>query len=153
MSTVKGLFMMGDICGASGHKFSSGSHAEGRIAAKAGLAFILDNKGFVPALADNVDALAAEMYLPFEIYEKYKTYSTAPEVNPNYIKPKMLQMRMQKIADEYFGGVSTYYMTSATLLDAGLKQLQMLKEDAAKSGAKDLHELMRSEERRVGKEC
>src|SRR3990172_1123988 len=36
MSTVKGLFMMGDICGASGHKFSSGSHAEGRIAAKAG---------------------------------------------------------------------------------------------------------------------
>jgi len=34
MSTVDGLFMMGDICGASGHKFSSGSHAEGRIAAK-----------------------------------------------------------------------------------------------------------------------
>ncbi|TAN39864.1 MAG: adenylyl-sulfate reductase subunit alpha, partial [Nitrospirae bacterium] len=30
MSTVPGLFMAGDICGASGHKFSSGSHAEGR---------------------------------------------------------------------------------------------------------------------------
>jgi len=37
MSTVKGLFMAGDIVGASGHKFSSGSHAEGRIAAKAQL--------------------------------------------------------------------------------------------------------------------
>ena len=38
MSTVPGLFMAGDVVGASGHKFSSGSHAEGRIAARATLA-------------------------------------------------------------------------------------------------------------------
>ncbi len=144
MSTVTGLFMMGDICGASGHKFSSGSHAEGRIAAKSGIAFVLDNKGFKPTITKSADELAGEIYLPFEVYEKYKTYSTAPEINPNYIKPKMLQARMQKIADEYFGGVSTWYMTSKTLLESGLKQLALLKEDAAKSGAKDLHELMRA---------
>ena len=144
MSTVNGLFMMGDICGASGHKFSSGSHAEGRIAAKSGVAFVLDNKGFKPTVTKSPDDLAAEIYLPFEVYEKYKTYSTAPEVNPYYIKPKMLQARMQKIADEYFGGVGTWYMTSATMLESGLKQLAILKEDAALSGAKDLHELMRA---------
>ena len=144
MSTVNGLFMMGDICGASGHKFSSGSHAEGRIAAKSGIAFILDNKDFKPTVTKSADDLAAEIYMPFEIYEKYKTYSTAPEINPNYIKPKMLQARMQKIADEYFGGTSTWYMTSATMLKEGLKLLAMLKEDAAKTGAKDLHELMRA---------
>ncbi len=34
MTTVKGLFTAGDGVGASGHKFSSGSHTEGRIAAK-----------------------------------------------------------------------------------------------------------------------
>lgn len=144
MSTVTGLFMMGDICGASGHKFSSGSHAEGRIAGKNGVAFVLDNKGFKPTVTKSPDDLAAEIYLPFEVYEKYKTYSTAPEVNPYYIKPKMLQARMQKIADEYFGGVGTWYMTSATMLESGLKQLAILKEDAALSGAKDLHELMRA---------
>ncbi|MDO9289434.1 MAG: adenylyl-sulfate reductase subunit alpha [Thermodesulfovibrionales bacterium] len=144
MSTVNGLFMMGDICGASGHKFSSGSHAEGRIAAKSGVAFVLDNKDFKPTVTKSPDDLAAEIYLPFEVYEKYKTYSTAPEVNPYYIKPKMLQARMQKIADEYFGGVGTWYMTSATMLESGLKQLAILKEDAALSGAKDLHELMRA---------
>ncbi|GAB4390533.1 MAG: adenylyl-sulfate reductase subunit alpha [Thermodesulfovibrionales bacterium] len=144
MSTVSGLFMMGDICGASGHKFSSGSHAEGRIAAKSAIAFVLDNKDFKPTVTKSADELAAEIYLPFEIYEKYKTYSTAPEVNPNYIKPKMLQARLQKIGDEYFGGVSTWYMTSKTLLEEGLRQLQLLKEDAAKTGAKDLHELMRA---------
>ncbi len=143
MSTVKGLFMAGDVVGASGHKFSSGSHAEGRIAAKAAVAFILDDSGYKPTIKETVDEIAAELYAPYEMYEKYKTYSTDPLVNPHYIKPNMLQARLQKIADEYFGGVSTWYMTSKTMLEEGLKQLEMLKEDAAKLAAKDLHELMR----------
>ncbi|MGD2080181.1 MAG: adenylyl-sulfate reductase subunit alpha [Nitrospirota bacterium] len=144
MSTVTGLFMMGDICGASGHKFSSGSHAEGRITAKSAVAFVLDNPDFKPTITKSADELAGELYLPFELYEKYKTYSTAPDVNPNYIKPKMLQARLQKIGDEYFGGISTWYMTSKPMLEEGLRQLQMLKEDAEKSGAANLHELMRA---------
>ena len=143
MSTVPGLFMAGDVVGASGHKFSSGSHAEGRIAAKAAIAFILDNSDFVPTPRKTADEMAAELYLPFEIYEKNKTYSTDPAVNPNYIKPDMLQARLQKIADEYFGGISTWYMTSKTMLDEGLKQLTVLKEDSNKMGAANLHELMR----------
>ncbi len=143
MSTVKGLFMAGDVVGASGHKFSSGSHAEGRIAAKAALALILDDSGYKPAIKETADQIAGELYMPYEVYEKYKTYSTDPLVNPHYIKPNMLQARLQKIADEYFGGISTWYMTSKTMLEEGLKQLEMLKEDAAKMAAKDLHELMR----------
>jgi adenylylsulfate reductase subunit A len=143
MSTVPGLFMAGDICGASGHKFSSGSHAEGRIAAKAAIAFILDNPDYSPTPRKSADEMAAELYLPYEIYEKHKTYSTDPAVNPNYIKPDLLQTRLQKIADEYFGGISTWYMTSKTMLEEGLKQLVMLKEDSAKMAAGNLHELMR----------
>jgi len=144
MSTVNGLFMMGDICGASGHKFSSGSHAEGRIAAKSAYKFMMDNDSFKPTVKMNADELAGEIYLPFEVYEKYKTYSTREDVNPHYIKPNMLQMRLQKIADEYFGGVSTWYMTSKTMLEKGLEQLNMLKEDAASTGAANLHELLRA---------
>jgi len=143
MSTVKGLFMAGDIVGASGHKFSSGSHAEGRIAAKAAIAFILDNSGYTPTIAEDPDALAAELYLPFELYEKYKTYSTDPKVNPYYIKPDMYQARLQKIADEYFGGIGTWYMTSKTMIEEGLKKLQLLKEDASRLAASNLHELLR----------
>jgi adenylylsulfate reductase subunit A len=143
MSTVPGLFMAGDICGASGHKFSSGSHAEGRIAAKACIAYILDNPDFAPTPRKTADEMAAELYMPFEVYEKNKTYSTDPAVNPHYIKPDMLQARLQKIGDEYFGGISTYYMTSETMLNEGLRQLTMLKEDSAKMGAANLHELLR----------
>jgi adenylylsulfate reductase subunit A len=55
----------------------------------------------------------------------------------------MLQARLQKIGDEYFAGISTYYMTSKTMLEEGLKQLALLKEDSAQMGAANLHELMR----------
>jgi adenylylsulfate reductase subunit A len=143
MSTVPGLFMAGDICGASGHKFSSGSHAEGRIAAKAALQFMLDHADYKPAIKETADQIAADLYFPFETYEKYKTVSTDPAINPHYIRPKMLQTRLQKISDEYFGGISTWYMTSKTMLNEGLKLLEMLKEDAALMGAANLHELMR----------
>ncbi len=143
MSTVPGLFMSGDVVGASGHKFSSGSHAEGRMAAKAAIAYILDNADYKPSPKLSLDEIAAELYLPFEVYEKYKTYTTDPLINPNYIGPKALQARLMKIADEYFGGCSTWYMTSKTMLDEGLKQLDMLKEDCNKMAAANLHELLR----------
>ncbi|MEW6067111.1 MAG: adenylyl-sulfate reductase subunit alpha [Nitrospirota bacterium] len=143
MSTVPGLFMAGDVVGASGHKFSSGSHAEGRIAAKAAIAYILDHADYKPNPKLTLDEIAAELYLPFEIYEKYKTYTTDAGINPHYIGPKALQLRLMKIADEYFGGVATWYMTSKTMLEEGLKKLEMLKEDCNHMAAKDLHELLR----------
>ncbi len=146
MSTVNGLFMAGDTCGASGHKFSSGSHAEGRIAGKAAIAYILDNPDFVPTPRENIDELIAEMYLPFEVYEKYKTYTTSPHyisVNPYFIKPDQFQKRLMKIADEYFGGVNTWFKTSATMIQEGLRRLQLLKEDANRLAASNLHELLR----------
>jgi hypothetical protein len=40
MMTVEGLFDAGDIIGGTAHKFSSGSFAEGRIAAKAAVKYI-----------------------------------------------------------------------------------------------------------------
>jgi len=144
MTTVTGLFTAGDGCGASGHKFSSGSHAEGRLTGKALVAFCLDNKDYKAEIKESADDLAAEIYLPREIYEKYKNYSTDPEINPNYVKPSALQMRLMKIMDEYVGGVSVYYTTSKTLLEAGLEHLTILKEDADKMAACDLHELMRA---------
>ena len=143
MTTITGLFTAGDGTGASGHKFSSGSHAEGRIAGKSAIAFIIDHKDDKLEFARDVDEVIAEIYLPFEIYEKYKNYTTDPAVNPNYIKPRHLQARLQKIMDEYCAGVTSQYFTNETSLKTGLENLTMLKEDAARMAAEDLHELMR----------
>ncbi len=144
MTTVKGLFTAGDGVGASGHKFSSGSHAEGRIAGKSMVRFVRDHKDFKPELNASVDDLVEEIYRPVRNFLEHKDKTTAIDINPNYITPRMFQMRLQKIMDEYVAGVATYYQTNKILLEEGLKYLGMLKEDASKMRAKDLHELLRA---------
>jgi adenylylsulfate reductase subunit A len=64
MTTVKGLFTAGDGVGASGHKFSSGSHAEGRMCAKAMVKYCIDNKDWKPELDTSVEQLVEDIYKP-----------------------------------------------------------------------------------------
>ncbi|HEX9627595.1 MAG TPA: adenylyl-sulfate reductase subunit alpha [Acidiferrobacterales bacterium] len=144
MTTVKGLFTAGDGVGASGHKFSSGSHAEGRIAAKGMVKFVLDNKSWKPEMARSVQELVEEIYRPVKTYLEHKDYTTAIDINPHYITPKMLQFRLQKIMDEYCAGIATWYQTNKKMLEICEEKLEMLKEDSLKMRAKDLHELLRA---------
>jgi adenylylsulfate reductase subunit A len=144
MTTVKGLFTAGDGVGASGHKFSSGSHAEGRIAAKAMVKFAMDNKDWTPEPARSSEELVEEIYRPVRTFLEHKDYTTAIDVNPNYITPQMYQLRLQKIMDEYVAGVSTQYQTNAKMLELAERKLKMLWEDGPKMRAKDLHELLRA---------
>jgi adenylylsulfate reductase subunit A len=142
MSTVNGLFCSGDASGASSHKFSSGSHAEGRIAAKAAIKYILDN-GDINVDMAAVEELKNEILKPLDVYAEFSGNTVTPDVNPDYILPKMFMFRLQKIMDEYAGGVSTAFTTSGKLLEKGLDLLAFLKEDSVKLAAPDLHELMR----------
>jgi len=144
MTTVKGLFTAGDGVGASGHKFSSGSHAEGRMCAKSMVKYCIDNKDLKVELDTSVEQLVEDIYKPVRTYLEFKDYTTAIDVNPNYITPKMLQFRLQKIMDEYVAGVATYYKTNGNMLAVAEEKLGMLKEDAEKMRAKDLHELLRA---------
>jgi len=143
MATVPGIFCAGDASGASSHKFSSGSHTEGRIAAKSAIKYIVENSAQPNVDAAQVDALKAEILAPLDRFEAHKAETSDPDVNPNYIKPKMFMLRLQKIMDEYAGGVSSQFITSQTLLEKGLELLTFLKEDAGNLAAENLHELMR----------
>ena len=143
MSTVNGLFCAGDASGASSHKFSSGSHAEGRIAAKAAINYIVDHPDSVKIDAATVEGLKKEILNPLDTYAQFSGKTVTPDVNPDYILPKMFMFRLQKIMDEYAGGVSTGFTTSEKLLEKGLELLALLKEDSSKLAAPDLHELMR----------
>jgi adenylylsulfate reductase subunit A len=144
MTTVKGLFTAGDGVGASGHKFSSGSFAEGRIAGKAMVKYALDNKAWKPELQRTKDELVEEIYRPVRTFLEHKDYTTAIDINPHYITPKMLQFRLQKIMDEYVAGIATFYRTNKKMLEVAEFKLEMLKEDSLKMRAKDLHELLRA---------
>ncbi|MFO7760571.1 MAG: adenylyl-sulfate reductase subunit alpha [Desulfobia sp.] len=144
MTTVDGLFTAGDGVGASGHKFSSGSHAEGRIVAKQMVKYCRDHADFTPELAQSAQELADEVYAPVKLYHEHKAFTTAEDVNPNYIKPKGMTMRLMKATDEYGGGVATNYQCSGTSLNICLDLLAMMREDAKKMAAGDLHELLRA---------
>lgn len=143
MTTVPALFTAGDGAGASSHKFSSGSHAEGRIAAKGAIAYILDHNQ-APKVDDaQVAKLKERILAPVGRFEQFAAMSSDPDINPNFMKPKMFMFRLQKIMDEYCAGVSAQFTTNKHLLERGLELLGMLKEDAEKLAAEDLHELMR----------
>jgi adenylylsulfate reductase subunit A len=144
MTTVNGLFTAGDGVGASGHKFSSGSHAEGRIAAKQMARYIRDNASFKPTIKESAQQLVDIVYKPVRTYLDHASKTTADDINPNYIKPKGFMMRLIKITDEYGAGVSTYYVTSDTMLEKAFHLLDMLREDSEKLAAGDLHELLRA---------
>jgi len=143
MTTVEGMFAAGDASGASSHKFSSGSHAEGRIAAKAAISYIVDNNEAPNVDQAQVDALTAEILKPLDTFEEHKGATTDPDINPNYIRPKQHMYRLQKIMDEYAGGVSSQFKTSDKLLEKGMELMVYLKEDTALLAAENLHELMR----------
>jgi adenylylsulfate reductase subunit A len=143
MTTVDGMFAAGDASGASSHKFSSGSFTEGRIAAKAACAYVADNNEAPNVDQAQIDDLTATILKPLDMFEEHKGATTDPEVNPNYIRGKQFMYRLQKIMDEYAGGVSAQFQTSDKLLEKGMELLDFLKEDAENQAAADLHELMR----------
>jgi len=143
MSTVKGLFCAGDASGASSHKFSSGSHTEGRIAAKSAIKFIVENNTQPKLDQAAVGKAIADIFKPVETFEQNKNATTDEDVNPNYIKPRAFMFRLQKIMDEYAGGVTAQFITNKAQLERALELLAFLKEDSDKLAAANTHELMR----------
>ena len=79
-----------------------------------------------------------------EHYKVFRNEITAGSVNPNYINPRQGLDRLQKLMDEYAGGVMVNYMTNDKLLQIGLKKLKILEEDLEKVAAADIHELLRA---------
>jgi len=146
MSTVRGLFCAGDASGASSHKFSSGSHAEGRLAGKSMVRFVMDNNTQPAVDAAQVEALKQKILMPLDLFAEFSSKSSDPDINPEYIKPKMFMFRLQKIMDEYAAGVTAGFKTNKPKLERALELLGWLKEDSEKLAAQDLHELMRCHE-------
>jgi adenylylsulfate reductase subunit A len=146
MSTVKGLFCAGDASGASSHKFSSGSHAEGRAAGKSMVRFVLDNNTLPNVDAAKVEELKKKILSPLDLFAEHSAKSSDPDINPEFMKPKMFMFRLQKIMDEYAAGVTSGFKTNKAKLERALELIAWLKEDSEKLAASNLHELMRCHE-------
>ena len=144
MMTVDGLFGAGDASGGTPHKFSSGSFTEGRIAGKAAVNYMKD-MGDEPQIDEaDIKRLEAEIFQPLETYSVGRNEIVAGTVSPSYILPLQALQRLEKLMDEYCGGISANYMTNEPMLMRGLELMEMLKEDSEHIGAEDLHQLQRA---------
>jgi len=113
------------------------------MAAKAMAKFYRDHKDFNPTLKQTKQELVDLVYKPVRTYLDNVKYSTAEDVNPNYIKPAGLTLRLMKATNEYGGGIATYYQTSDKALEIVMDLLEVIREDSEKLAAGSLHELMR----------
>jgi len=157
MMTVDGLFGAGDALGGTAHAFSSGSFTEGRLAAKAAVKFIRDHaKDDVQVSEKQYEDLKRVIYKPMENFQVARNEIVGGTVSPSYILPIHGLQRLEKIMDEYAGGISNNYMTNEPLLRRGMHLLGTLQEDLDHIGAEDLHQLQRAWELRhrvIASEC
>jgi len=157
MMTVDGLFGAGDTIGGTAHKFSSGSFTEGRIAGKAAVRYVTDLGNDQPEVDEaEYENLKTVVYQPMENYAIGRNEIVAGTVSPSYLLPIQGLQRLEKIMDEYVGGIGSNYLTNEPMLTRGLELLSMLKEDLPHLGAEDLHQLMRAWElqhRVLASEC
>ena len=145
MMTVDGLFGAGDALGGTAHAFSSGSFTEGRLAAKAAVKYIRDYKNDNIKISDKqYEDLKQTIFQPLDNYQIGSNEITGGTVSPSYIIPLHGLQRLEKIMDEYAGGISVNYMTNEPMLMRGLELLATLQEDLDHMGAEDLHQLQRA---------
>lgn len=157
MMTVDGLFGAGDALGGTAHAFSSGSFTEGRLAAKAAVKYVGDmGKEQIKISDKQMQDFKEQIFQPMENYTVGRNEITGGTVSPSYLLPIQGLQRLEKIMDEYAGGISVNYMTNEPLLMRGLELLATLHEDLEHIGAEDLHQLQRAWElkhRAIASEC
>ena len=107
--------------------------------------YVLDMGTDQPRVAESeYESLKTSIFKPLETYAVGRNEIVAGTVSPSYLLPLHGLQRLEKIMDEYVGGISAHYTTNEPQLTRGLELLAMLKEDLAYLGAEDLHQLQRA---------
>jgi adenylylsulfate reductase subunit A len=145
MMTVEGLFGAGDAIGGTAHAFSSGSFTEGRLAAKAAVKYIRDLRNETINISDQqIEGFKETVFQPLENYQVGRNEIVSGTVSPSYLLPIQGLQRLEKVMDEYVGGIGVNYMTNDKLLERGIELLDIMEEDFEHIGAEDLHQLQRA---------
>lgn len=134
-TTLEGLYAAGDVAGGAPYKFVSGCWAEGLIAARAAVSGI-NGKDLSAITEEEIDKEEERVFAPINRLEKEK----------DGILPREIEERLQKIMDEYAGGVRTYYEMNEERLRVAANKLKTLRNQIQFLIAGDLHELMLAHE-------
>lgn len=132
MTTIPGLFAAGETAGGNPNKFVGGCCAEGKLAARGALGYM---RGLDSLPAADKEALGREMA---------RVYEPLLRRGEDGVSPVEMKERLQRLMDEYAGGVSQFYRTNEERLDYALRHIAMLQSQFPYLRARDLHELMQA---------
>ncbi len=128
-TTIKGLYAAGDVAGGCPQKYVTGSLAEGEIAAEAVMKYIA--------------AVLQQEVLCEEEENKFREI-TGYLKNPSGIYTVgQLEEAMQKIMDEYAGGISGSYGYNEVKLAVGKNRIREILKLAYKLHGEDFYDLMK----------
>ena len=131
-TTIHGLYAAGDVAGGCPQKHVTGAMVEGEIAAL----------HMVKELDAGQELPGNEAEEETALEEKIEEYNHFLTASNDMFTVEALEEAMQKVMDNYAGGISTHYQFNEKQLALAkdkIKQLIELSEDVA---AEDMHELM-----------
>jgi len=131
-TTLPGLFAAGDVAGGAPYKFVSGCWVEGEIAAESALEYINSTSEVEQLSISQIDKEKERIFTPISTIDG--------------IKAEEMEIRLQKIMDEYAGGISRYYEMNEKELLLALRRIRQLKDQLDFLSADDLHQLMNCHE-------
>ncbi|MBU4344933.1 MAG: adenylyl-sulfate reductase subunit alpha [Proteobacteria bacterium] len=134
MTTVPGLFAAGETAGGNPNKFVGGCAVEGKIAARSAIKY-MESLTLPDLDSDQVQKEKERVFAPLLRGSEF-----------DGVTPLEMEERMQRLMDEYAGGISQYYRTNEERLDYALKHLKMMQDQVDLLFAKDLHDLMNAHE-------
>lgn len=111
-TTVKNLYAIGDVAGGSPKKYVTGCLAEGEIAAQS----ILKTIGNSQLQRFEAKVINEKLQYIIHFFQNLQPLNTIEEV----------EEAMQKVMDEYAGGISTAYMYNQTKLAMAGKRIEEL---------------------------
>ncbi|MDO5339668.1 MAG: adenylyl-sulfate reductase subunit alpha [Eubacteriales bacterium] len=136
-TTIHGLFAAGDVAGGCPQKYVTGALAEGEIAAQA-IAERLEGsgKGFV------VNEVA-DSELSQNAFAKKSEYERFLNNKQGLVDIEQTEEAMQKIMDQYAGGISTDYQYNEARLELADEKIKFLEQSIDNLAAQDADDLLR----------
>ena len=136
-TTIHGLFAAGDVAGGCPQKYVTGALAEGEIAAQAIAERITGSgKGFVVREASDEE-------LSQEALEKKHEYEKFLNNKQGLVDIEQTEEAMQKIMDQYAGGISTDYQYNEARLELADEKIKFLEKSIDNLAAQDADDLLR----------
>lgn len=136
-TTIHGLYAAGDVAGGCPQKYVTGALAEGEIAAQA-IAERLEGSGKGFVVNEVADSELSE-----NAFAKKSEYERFLNNKQGLVDIEQTEEAMQKIMDQYAGGISTDYQYNEARLELADEKIKFLEQSIDNLAAQDADDLLR----------